>query len=332
MTVVARAPGKLVVLGEYAVLTGAQALVMAVDRYAVATIDGSAAADCTLTTHTDVSTTTAFAPGERSGAALVDLVNTHWPARAAGVWTGNLDSRQLFADGGKLGLGSSAAALCAWSGAWQAFNGARLPDASELITLHAAGQGGGSGLDVAASRAGGMICYRRNRSAGPTIGSGRLPDGVAFVAISTGRAASTPDLVRRFDAWRAAEPQAALLRLERLAAIAETGVAAAQANAASDFLAAIEHYSVALGELGQAMHADIMTDEHRAIAAVARRSGVVYKVSGAGGGDIGLALSESLPDLAAFEAALPRGCKALSLELDRGGLQVHGNPTTGDGE
>ena len=79
------------------------------------------------------------------------------------------------------------------------------------------------------------------------------------------------------------------------------------------------------------MHADIMTDEHRAIAAVARRNGVAYKVSGAGGGDIGLALSASLRDLAAFEAALPCGCKALTLALDRGGLQVHGNPTMGDG-
>jgi phosphomevalonate kinase len=332
MSVVARAPGKLVVLGEYAVLTGAHALVMAVDRYAVAAIDESAAAECALTTHTDGTTTTTFAPGARSGVALVDLVHAHWPALASGAWAGSLDSRQLFAEGGKLGLGSSAAALCAWSGAWRAFNGSQPPDAVDLIALHTARQGAGSGLDVAASRAGGVICYRRDRSAGPTIGSGRLPDGVAFVAISTGRAASTPDLVRRFDAWRAAEPRAALLRLDRLAAIAETGVAAAQANAASDFLAAIEHYSVALGELGQAMQADIMTDEHRAIAAVASRSGVAYKVSGAGGGDIGLALSASLPDLAAFKAALPRGCEALTLELDRGGLQVLGNPTTGDGK
>lgn len=332
MTVVARAPGKLVVLGEYAVLAGAKALVMAVDRYAVAKIEKSLATECTLTTHTAVSTTTTFTPGESSGAALVDGVHTQWPACAAGAWTGSLDSRDLFTDDGKLGLGSSAAALCAWSGAWQAFNGAHLPDAAELIALHRASQGGGSGLDVAASRAGGVICYRHDRTAGPTIGSGRLPDGVAFVTISTSRAASTPDLVRRFDAWRAAEPRSALLRLNRLAAIAETGIVAAEANAAGDFLAAIEQYSEALAELGKAMQADIMTDEHRAIAALARRSGVAYKVSGAGGGDIGLALSASLSDLAAFRAALPRGCQALQLEVDRDGLQVRRDPVRGDRE
>ena len=38
---VARAPGKLVALGEYVVLDGAPAVVLAIDRYAEASIDAS---------------------------------------------------------------------------------------------------------------------------------------------------------------------------------------------------------------------------------------------------------------------------------------------------
>ena len=38
MAIVARAPGKLVALGEYAVLEGAPAIVLAVDRYCEATL------------------------------------------------------------------------------------------------------------------------------------------------------------------------------------------------------------------------------------------------------------------------------------------------------
>ncbi len=38
MAVFAEAPGKLVILGEYAVLTGAPALVLAIDRYCRAEI------------------------------------------------------------------------------------------------------------------------------------------------------------------------------------------------------------------------------------------------------------------------------------------------------
>ncbi len=39
MRLEARAPGKLVALGEYAVLEGAPALVLAIDHYAVATLE-----------------------------------------------------------------------------------------------------------------------------------------------------------------------------------------------------------------------------------------------------------------------------------------------------
>ena len=48
MQIVARAPGKLVVLGEYAVLDGAPALVIAVDRYCTANIQLSDDLDCHL--------------------------------------------------------------------------------------------------------------------------------------------------------------------------------------------------------------------------------------------------------------------------------------------
>ena len=47
---VARAPGKLVALGEYAVLDGAPAVVLALDRYVEAAIEPSADGLCRLTT------------------------------------------------------------------------------------------------------------------------------------------------------------------------------------------------------------------------------------------------------------------------------------------
>ncbi len=58
----ARAPGKLVALGEYAVLDGAPALVLAIDRYAVATLEPSRDGDCHLRTRM-------AEPGDRSFAA-----------------------------------------------------------------------------------------------------------------------------------------------------------------------------------------------------------------------------------------------------------------------
>ena len=80
----ARAPGKVVISGAYAVLEGAPAIVAAVDRYAVAD--------------------TARAPDFVSDEVRVALGGRRAPL---------VDASALRADGRKLGLGSSAAILVA---------------------------------------------------------------------------------------------------------------------------------------------------------------------------------------------------------------------------
>ena len=54
--IVARAPGKLVALGEYAVLDGAPAVVLALDRYAEIEVAESADGACRLTTRSRIRT------------------------------------------------------------------------------------------------------------------------------------------------------------------------------------------------------------------------------------------------------------------------------------
>ncbi|HVJ29572.1 MAG TPA: phosphomevalonate kinase, partial [Gammaproteobacteria bacterium] len=115
---VARAPGKLVALGEYAVLDGAPAVVLALDRYAEVTLDETADGVCRLTTRSSTVVERRFDAGKSSGAALVDLVAAAAPHLA---WTATIDSQAFFAGSAKLGLGSSAAVLTAWAGAFAAF-------------------------------------------------------------------------------------------------------------------------------------------------------------------------------------------------------------------
>ncbi len=321
MKVFARAPGKLIVLGEYAVLAGGPALVMAVDRHCSAVIQASTDSACHLRTRIDTDTQTSFVAGQPSGVGLVDLVTGRSRSPLPEPWTATLDSRALFGRNGKLGLGSSAAALTAWAGAWAAYMGAHKPDVTELIAVHREWQGGaGSGLDVAASRLGGVLCYRLGEDGSPDIISVRLPDSVGFVGVCTGQAASTGGLVRRFQAWRENNPIAAHAQVDRMRQIAESGVDAARMNAATDFISAVASYSAALDALGRAVGADIVTTEHRSIAAVAERFGVTYKVSGAGGGDVGVALAADTEALDAFAAAVPTEHEVLRLGIDGAGM------------
>ncbi|HEY8520783.1 MAG TPA: hypothetical protein VIN61_11935 [Gammaproteobacteria bacterium] len=326
MAAVARTPGKLVALGEYAVLDGAEALVLAVDRYCEAAVERSTDEECRLEIRAGDTRTLRFAPGQASGVPLVDLVTG---APAAPAWRGRIDSSAFYAGGRKLGLGSSAAALCAWAGAWRAYEttvgGRTQPPLTleRLIDLHQRFQGGGSGLDVAASLHGGALTFAAKRDGSVRVGSVRLPNGVGFAGIFAGQSASTPELIARYAAWKQGRPAEAADRIRALAAIAAAGCAAAREDDARRFLDAIDAYGAALAELGTAIGADIVTADHRAIGVEARKYGVAYKVSGAGGGDLGIAFAADVGALDAFCAALTeRNFLTIGLRLAEHGLVI----------
>ena len=327
MLIRARAPGKLVALGEYAVLEGAPALVLAIDRYAVATLEPSRDADCHLRTRMAEEEDRSVALGAPSGVVLVDTVIASAPAREP--WRGVLDSSAFFEGDFKLGLGSSAAALCAWAGVWAAYvaKASARPDTglTALVGLHRGFQGGrGSGIDVAASFMGGVVEFRLDVARAPQVGSVRLPNSVGFAGIFAGRSASTPEFVAHFRAFQAARPAEAAGLVRRLSATAEAGCAAARGGAANAFVEAIAEYGRGLAGLGEAIGADIVTAEHRQIGEDARRHGVAYKVSGAGGGDLGLAFALDTDALDAFKVSVrERGFRVIELALAERGLTVN---------
>jgi phosphomevalonate kinase len=321
----ARAPGKLVALGEYAVLDGAPAVVLALDRYAEVSIEPSADV-CRLTMLAGADAETRFAAGESSGAPLVDLVAAAAPHLR---WAATIDSRAFFAAGSKLGLGSSAAVLTAWAGAFAAFARSQgvpvpAPRVETLIELHRQFQGGkGSGLDVAASFTGGAITFSLARSRLPQIGSVRLPNSVGFAGIFAGRSASTPGFVAHYREWQRDRPRESAALVRRLTALAEAGCVALTRNDAAGWLEAFAAYGHGLQELGEAIGVSLVTAEHLEIGAQARRHGVAYKISGAGGGDLGLACAADLGRLEAFKQSVgDRGFAVINVSLADHGLQV----------
>lgn len=323
---VARAPGKLVALGEYAVLDGAPAIVLALDRYAEATIGPSPDGRCRVRIAAAAVAERQFGPGEPSGEPLVDLVTAASPPLA---FSATLDSQAFFAAGTKLGLGSSAAVLVAWAGAFAAFARARgaaapEPSVAELIELHRRFQGGqGSGLDVAAAYTGGAIRFSLAGPRPPQIGSVRLPIGVGFAGIFAGRSAATPALVAHYRAWRRGRPREAAALVRRLTRHAEAGCAALEGDDAAGWLAAFAAYGQGLQELGEAIGVALVTDEHREIGAEAARHGVAYKISGAGGGDLGIACAANPERLEAFRKSISdRGFRVINVSLAEHGLTV----------
>jgi len=343
LKVTVSAPGKVVILGEYAVLEGAPALVMAVDRRARASLAAAPGPHSSVRAPGwcagrrrfrlgDAGPVWLDDTGDRLG--LVEHVLRRFAAQrresgAGGPFDLVLDSSELTraADGGtvKLGLGSSAALTVALYCAldyYAAPRPAAPPELEQLIDIHCGLQGRrGSGLDVAASLHGGLIEY--TRSPQPAAAATRLPAALEYCFIWSGRPAATGDFLAVLAAWRRARPEQFESLIRPLVALAEGGARAARGGDAGGFLAGVEAYTDALEALGRAGGADILSRPHRRLRRLAAHCGVVYKPCGAGGGDVGIALSADPERLEQFrQRTAAEGFRLLALSMDPGGVNT----------
>jgi phosphomevalonate kinase len=262
----AQAPGKLVLSGAYAVLSGAPAIVTAVSRYVIA--DTSRPAELV----TD-EVAAALTPGQ------------HAPA---------FDASQLREAGRKLGLGSSAAILLASLFALERDADPSLEESSlrrtlftRALTAHRRAQGGGSGVDVAASCFGGTLVYRLG-AAGPELRPVTLPAQLVFEVWACPSSASTRDFIAAVKALelRAPSEHAALLGAQATASV--QAAAALQAADPRAFIAALGAQHRALRALGDAAAIAIVTPTLVELFAMAEAQQAVLLPAGAGGGDIAL--------------------------------------------
>lgn len=314
-TIEASAPGKVVVSGEYAVLAGAPALVAAVSRRVTCRLSARSRGGWHFAS-TGFDAEQALAKDAVFRAApttLAGIARRFVPAAAAPPHLHvAVDSSPCYLDGRKLGVGSSAATVVAVAAAFAALGG-ETPTLAALYDVHAEFQGGGSGLDVAAAVAGGVIRFQERR-----VALVRLPPGLHLVFVFAGASSSTRQLVGKFNAWRGGGTPRPLQRL----ADAAQDVADCTTNAES-FVDSLGDYSLALERMDRSAGIGVFGPAHRRALAVAQRCGVAYKPCGAGGGDVGLCATTTAANAAAFARDAERsGLTVLPMEISPDGLDV----------
>lgn len=339
MRIVASAPGKLVLLGEYAVLEGAPALVLAVDRRVRVTLTPGADAAWTIASPTlaleaRLTLRDGRATWEHASAAELAWVGALFagfaPANRIAPCRIELASDALYLeDAGaraKLGLGSSAALTVALLGALHAAAGLPPPTLDEAIRAHRATQHGrGSGIDAAASLLGGLLRFQLDDDT-PRVAAAALPDHLHWCCAYSGRPASTAALLAQAAAWRARAPADFARHMRELATISSRGIDAVAANDAHAFTLQLHGYAQALARFGESAGMDIASRAHRALGALAAACGCVYKSCGAGGGDVGITFAAEDTQLQAFRArAAQAGYRVIDLQADRQGLVVATN-------
>ena len=300
------APGKMVVTGAYAVLEGAPAITVAVSRGAFA--DASR---------------TALLPTPEVRAAL------EAQARAEGSTTPILaphaDASAMFVGARKLGLGASAAILVASLAARMAEAGADLQDLAVRDALfarardaHAEAQGGGSGVDVAASVHGGVTRYVMGQAARSVA----LPAGLVVHALACATSARTSELRAEVDRLRTTNPASHRACMAELVAIANDAAAAVDAGDGPAFVDSLRRTARALARLGVAAQTGVVPAGFDALEAIAAREEASFTVSGAGGGDVAVFVGPAAPSPEFLRRAHALGLFSLTLSLDHKGVRI----------
>jgi len=358
----AQAPGKLVLVGEYAVLEGAPGLAVAVDVRAqarVTAIPGPAnqlvipgtgqqfrfhwvpdsrprweqnspgAFGLPLEVCAEILSTRGLLPRKSELAACEIELQT-----SAFFLTGDGGQRK------KLGLGSSAAVVVALTGALLRLAGESTLSRQDLIDIcceaHRRLQGGmGSGIDVATSVTGGAVAVTAGQH---PVTNDRMvqahpvawPAPLRLVAVWSGESAATPGMLAKLRAFRERNARDYAGHMQRLGAIAGQAVAAWKVANIDALLGAVANYEAGLRRLDDAASIGIFSPVHERLQAIAQRHAAVYKPSGAGGGDFGIALTESGDVEQALRADYAAaGYRTLDAGLCAPGLTVRGGVISG---
>ncbi|MCL2823396.1 MAG: hypothetical protein FWD57_05335 [Polyangiaceae bacterium] len=260
----ARAPGKAVISGAYAVLEGAPAIVTAINRYVVA----------------DTSLPASFESPEARAAIPVGPLP-------------HVDVTDLRIGDRKLGIGSSAAIVVASLAALELeSNPDLLPNEladrvwKPAVVAHKLAQGGGSGIDVVTCAYGGtrlcwiedgVLCSKPHQ----------LPSGMAIDIYSSRDSCSTSAMLELVRAWATKDPARYRQLMSLLSADAR---AAAAASDIDDYVEATWQQLCCLSQLGVRAGAPILPEWLHLLAVQALSDGVAIHPSGAGGGDIVLCM------------------------------------------
>jgi phosphomevalonate kinase len=250
------------------VLEGAPAIVSAVDRYV----------------HCD-------------SAREADIVTPEVRAALPAGPVPHFDADELRADGRKLGLGSSAAILVASLAAARAEPGAdeaalRRAIQAPALSAHRQAQGGGSGVDVAASIWGGTLIVLRRGAQELQMTMVELPGELVVEAWASDVSASTPALLAKVATFREERPGDYAPIMKSLIAAARDAVRALGREHLGELVAALNAQRRGLARLGDFAGAPIVTPAVAELATWADTRGAAVLPSGAGGGDIVLWVSD----------------------------------------
>lgn len=348
ITINVSSPGKLILLGEYAVLEGAPALVAAVNRQCEVHIDSLYNSTFQVRTPNLNIPEIQFTLDGDGNAHFRTLVSSDtedqlrfvlcilkYVSQKFGKIPGasieiNTSSFYHRVTGHKFGLGSSAALTVSLLSGLMEYMGVEMSAKDlyqEAFQAHRYAQGKmGSGVDIAASATGGILSYTMPDD--PDKPNGIInrinrPDNLYMSCIWAGYAASTRNFVRSVNDFKEKNPAAYDSIITKMIDLSQEGVKTFGAGDTNAFLQVISDYVECERDLGTHSGTEIMSDVHEEIYSIVKNQGGTYKPSGAGGGDIGIAFCSNHETMNKINRAIDDSVfDLMNLEVQPEGIQI----------
>ena len=217
----------------------------------------------------------------------------------------SIDTGEFYSRGKKIGLGSSASIASAIINALDEYFNLQLSESmiiQKAVNLHNLSQDNiGSGLDVIASCAdSGVIECNLKMAAEFRWKNFKWPAGLYIKGVITTDESSTKMMIDKYNHGKNSNQ----IFFNKLCS--ETNQLLNQISIAWDtqdsttILELMQKYNAFINQLNENFNLEIFTDEHKRLIDLARSTDIFYKPSGAGGGDLGLVMTNSEKKLTQF--------------------------------
>lgn len=285
------APGKLFLIGEYAVVEYGPAIIAVVAQRAYVRISRCRGKAARVLIIADSCREACIEDVPILASVIEELESRQLFTRdmLAGCRI-ELDTQAFYRDTQKLGLGSSAALTVAILQAL--FSAPRDEQYFDLaIACHRRLQGGlGSGADVATALSGRLSRYQRDCSVPETVS---LPPDLRLLFVWSGQSADTSAFLKKLAEFKACSLPVYDRQIAELSKLSSQSVAALNQGATGDFIRFVGAFDRKLEEFSRVSRLGFYSDVHQCLYQLVSAEGATYKPSGAGGGDFGVVATDS---------------------------------------
>ena len=209
-----------------------------------------------------------------------------------------IDTTDFYFQRRKIGIGSSSAISSALIKAINKYFD--IKQTHEMIidsalNLHNSKQDSlGSGLDVIASSldSGLIECDAKKARQGKWTML-EWPSDLLIKGVITSDESNTKEMIKKYLKGHAKNKEFFLaLKIDADQILEELSLSW-QSKDSESILALMKQYNILMQQLDEKYHLGIYTEEHKALANITTKLGLIYKPSGAGGGDLGLILTDN---------------------------------------